>query len=122
VFACPLDDLLGALAIPTIHWACEMAVGRINRKAAAGAAKQEPIFNTGFDQFVVWVSLCGLARFRFVIAGLRLLDNWWLRLDFGRVCGWRAMHAVSLGHWRASLWLGLEPGRKLQLPLGLPFC
>ena len=63
VFACPRDDLLGALAIPTIHRACEMAVGRINRKAAAGAAKQEAIFNAGFDQFVVWVSLYGLARF-----------------------------------------------------------
>jgi hypothetical protein len=23
----------------------------------------------------------------------------------------RAMHAVSLGHGTASLWLGLEPGR-----------
>ena len=30
------------------------------------------------------------------------------------------MHAVSLGHLDASpLWLGLEPGRKCQLPLGL---
>jgi hypothetical protein len=81
-FARPRDDLLGALAIPTIYRASEMAVGRINRKAAAGAAKQEAIFNAGFDQFGVGVSLRGLARFRFVIAGLRLLDNWWLRLDF----------------------------------------
>jgi hypothetical protein len=31
-----------------------------------------------------------------------------------RVCGWRAKHAVSPGHWRAPLWLGLEPGRKLR--------
>jgi hypothetical protein len=32
------------------------------------------------------------------------------------------MHAVSLGHLdHAPLWLGLEPGRKLQLPLGLHF-
>ena len=38
--------------------------------------------------------------------------------DIG-VCGWRAIHAVSLGHENASLWLGLEPGRKLLLPLGL---
>src|SRR6266851_8989325 len=29
------------------------------------------------------------------------------------------MHAISLGHWRAPLWLGLEPGRMLALPLGL---
>jgi hypothetical protein len=28
-------------------------------------------------------------------------------------------NVVSLGHEYASLWLGLEPGRKLQLPLGL---
>jgi hypothetical protein len=32
------------------------------------------------------------------------------------------MHAVSLGHLDCRpFWLGLEPGRKLQLPLGLPF-
>jgi hypothetical protein len=46
VFARPGDDLLGALAIPIIHRACEMVVGWINRKAAA--AKQEAIFNAGF--------------------------------------------------------------------------
>jgi hypothetical protein len=28
-----------------------------------------------------------------------------------RVCGWRAMHAVSLSHWIDPSWLGLEPGR-----------
>ena len=29
------------------------------------------------------------------------------------------MHAVSLGHLEGILyWLGLEPGRKCQLPLG----
>src|SRR5690349_1740133 len=33
------------------------------------------------------------------------------------------MHAVSLGHLDSSpLWLGLEPGRKFALPLGLHFC
>jgi hypothetical protein len=32
------------------------------------------------------------------------------------------MHAVSLGHLdRRPFWLGLEPGRKWQLPLGLLF-
>jgi hypothetical protein len=34
-------------------------------------------------------------------------------VDCRRVYGWRAMHAVSLGHENASSWLGLEPGRKL---------
>ena len=24
-------------------------------------------------------------------------------MDFGRVCGWRAMHAVSLDHWNRFL-------------------
>jgi len=39
-----------------------------------------------------------------------------------RVCGWRAKHAISSGHLdlRPS-WLGLEPGRKFTLPLGLQF-
>ena len=33
------------------------------------------------------------------------------------------MHAVSLGHLdRRLLWLGLEPGRKRELPLGLSLC
>jgi hypothetical protein len=43
-----------------------------------------------------------------------------IRLGYGRVCVWRAKHAISLGHvdYRPS-WLGLEPGRKLALPLGL---
>jgi hypothetical protein len=36
-----------------------------------------------------------------------------------RVYGWRAMHAVSLGHLDSCpWWLGLEPGRKCHLPLG----
>jgi hypothetical protein len=35
---------------------------------------------------------------------------------------WHAKHAVSLGHLDSGpLWLGLEPGRKLQLLLGLLF-
>jgi hypothetical protein len=43
-------------------------------------------------------------------APARPVDGW----DFGRVCGWRAMHAVSLSHKiEPSSWLGLEPGRKL---------
>jgi hypothetical protein len=34
---------------------------------------------------------------------------------YGRVYGWRAMHAVSLGHLDSRpLWLGLEPGRKVR--------
>jgi hypothetical protein len=41
------------------------------------------------------------------------------RRIYGRVCGWRAKHAVSLGHGSELLWPGLEPGRKLTLPLGL---
>src|SRR3954470_10454856 len=33
------------------------------------------------------------------------------------------MHAISLGHLDSCpLWLGLEPGRKFALPLGLIFC
>ena len=32
-------------------------------------------------------------------------------LIYGRAFGWRAKHAISLGHWILSpLWLGLEPG------------
>ena len=32
------------------------------------------------------------------------------------------MHAVSLGHWISTpMWLGLEPRRKFELPLGLLF-
>jgi hypothetical protein len=32
-----------------------------------------------------------------------------------RVCGWRVIHAISLGHLVSTpLWFGLEPGRKLQ--------
>jgi hypothetical protein len=42
-------------------------------------------------------------------------------VDCRRVCGWRDIHAVSPGHLdRRPFWLGLEPGRKLPLPLGLP--
>jgi hypothetical protein len=42
---------------------------------------------------------------------------------YGRVYGWRAKHAVSLGHLDSRpFWLGLEPGRKFTLPLGLLFC
>jgi hypothetical protein len=37
--------------------------------------------------------------------------------EFGRDGPWRAMHAVT---WDQSC-LGLGPGRKLQLPLGLLF-
>jgi hypothetical protein len=36
-------------------------------------------------------------------------DRW---RGFGRSSPRRAMHALSLGHENASLWLGLEPGRK----------
>ncbi len=34
----------------------------------------------------------------------------------GRVCGWRAIHAISLIHWILTplLWFGLEPGRKTE--------
>jgi hypothetical protein len=39
------------------------------------------------------------------------------RRIYRRVCGWRAKHAVSLGHGKPAP--GLEPGRKLALPLGL---
>src|ERR1700677_3184204 len=73
VFLCPSDGVLGALAILTIHRACEMAVGRINLKPAGAAAGQETVFDTGFNQFEVRVSLRSFARFCFVIAGtLRL--------------------------------------------------
>jgi hypothetical protein len=45
-----------------------------------------------------------------------------LGLDFGRSFPWRAKHAVSLGHLDSCpFWLGLEPGRKFALPLGLHF-
>jgi hypothetical protein len=43
-----------------------------------------------------------------------------LRFAFGRSSSWRAMHAFSLSHG-LYLWFGLEPGRKLTLPLGLHF-
>src|SRR5258708_37327066 len=44
-------------------------------------------------------------------------------IRYGRVCGWRAMHAISLGHLDSRpSWLGLEPGRKQPLPLGSLFC
>src|SRR6267142_5493798 len=44
-------------------------------------------------------------------------------LNFGRTSSLRAMHAVSLGHGILSpLWLGLEPRRKQQLPLGSLLC
>ena len=38
---------------------------------------------------------------------------------YRRVYGWRAIHAVSLVIGFAPSWLGLEPGWKFQLPLGL---
>jgi len=43
------------------------------------------------------------------------------RRIYGRVCGWRVIHATSLGHMVLTpLWFGLEPGRKkIRLPLGL---
>src|SRR5271169_2614741 len=58
------------------------------------------------------VCLFGIGlNFRFL---RRVVDT---AYDFGRESSWRAMHAVSLGHWISTpMWLGLEPGRKTKPP------
>ena len=49
------------------------------------------------------------------VLGVRLANS--TASNVAHACGWRAMHAVRLGHWnQSSLWLRLEPGRKLRFP------
>jgi hypothetical protein len=64
-----------------------------------------------------------LSRWR-LVRWLAVAGRWGCKIrprdDFERGSSLRAMHAVSLGHLEGHpFWLGLEPGRKFALPLGL---